>query len=619
MSFLKKFASNKLGVLTYKGTWDANANLPELNSGLGVSGNYYIVSVAGTTLIDGVSNWEVGDWIIYNSLEWQRLNTADNTVQNSEKGSPDGVATLDGNGKIPSSQLPDLSAPVTSVNGEIGDVVLDTDDVSEGAINKYFSDALAQTAAVVDSMAGSQTNQAPSVSSVKGAIQFRPEYSRYVAYNGSDSTGNGSEAAPYRTVQAAMDSLPAPVAGANIEDCVIYIYPGVYNETLSWTRSNTHLVGLQAPRKNIQAVSIKGGIDFAIGIAEPGGIFANISSISNILVANLLGGTRNVLNYTGNQQVILQLINSQVHQTSAGYSAVSMNNTAPSLSRLYLDNTVINCVGTGAGHALDLIKGQLFSAFNSEIYRLYSTDVSARAIKMSNNSVVSSISNSQIISDKDYVIEMAGTGGFTAALSLIQNGTANKSGILIAAGTVCTVLNCSFNIAAGTGKAIDGSAGAVIYYASNIYLANTSVASAITKLQAAIDTTTSVITEGSNQYFTTARARTAAVVNSTAGSETDQAPSISAMKAYVAANTISGVVRYGTSPMTSQVSTFTVSFSDIGSTSYVVLMDISNTVDTTPRHLSSVITAKASNSFSFTTSQTTDSANYVVNYYIIKL
>jgi hypothetical protein len=580
----------------------------------------------------------------------------------SQKGVANGVATLDGSGLIPTSQIPFSAAPVTSVNGEIGDVVLDTDDVSEGAINKYFSDALAQTAAVinstagsetnqaasvqamknyvaasspvlsvngetgtvsldsgeipegsnlyftdgraqtaavvnssagsettqaasvqamkdyvaasspvlsvngesgtvsldsgeipegsnlyftdgraqtaavVDSMAGSQTNQAPSVSSVKGAIQFRPEYSRYVAYNGSDSTGNGSQAAPYRTIQAAMDSLPAPVAGANIEDCVIYIYPGVYNEALSWTRSNTHLVGLQAPRKNIQAVSIKGGIDFNIAIAEPGGMFANISSVSNILIASVSGGTRNVINYNGSNQVVLQLVNSQVYQDSVGYSAISMNNTASSLSRLYLDNTVVQCVGTGAGHALDLIKGNLFSAFNSEIYRLYSTDVSARAIKLSNNSTVANISNGQVIADKDYVIEMAGTGNFTAALTLIQNSTSNKSGILIAAGTVCTVLNCSFNIPAGTGKAIDGSAGAVLYYASNIYLANTSVASAITKLQAATDTTTSVITEGSNQYFTTARARTAAVVNSTAGSETDQAPSVAAVKSYISAS-----------------------------------------------------------------------------------
>ena len=85
---------------------------------------------------------------------------------------------------------------VLSVNGQTGTVSLDTDDITEGATNKYFSDTLARgaftagtgisittgtiastitqytdtlakTASVVDSMVGSQTDQAPSVSSVK--------------------------------------------------------------------------------------------------------------------------------------------------------------------------------------------------------------------------------------------------------------------------------------------------------------------------------------------------------------------------------------------------------------------------------------------------------------------
>ena len=89
-----------------------------------------------------------------------------------------------------------VSGAVVSVNGQTGTVSLDTDDVSEGATNKYFSDTLARgaftagtgisittgtiastitqytdtlakTASVVDSMAGSQTDRAPSVSSVK--------------------------------------------------------------------------------------------------------------------------------------------------------------------------------------------------------------------------------------------------------------------------------------------------------------------------------------------------------------------------------------------------------------------------------------------------------------------
>ena len=48
---------------TYQGVWDANANNPSLASGVGTTGDYYIVSVAGTTTLDGISSWEIGDEI----------------------------------------------------------------------------------------------------------------------------------------------------------------------------------------------------------------------------------------------------------------------------------------------------------------------------------------------------------------------------------------------------------------------------------------------------------------------------------------------------------------------------------------------------------------------------
>jgi hypothetical protein len=54
---------------------------------------------------------------------------------------------------------------------------------------------------------------------------------------------------------------------------------------------------------------------------------------------------------------------------------------------------------------------------------------------------------------------------------------------------------------------------------------------------------TAAVPESGSLYFTDARAKTAAVVNSTAGNQTDQAPSVSAMKAYVTAQG-GGVVSY---------------------------------------------------------------------------
>jgi hypothetical protein len=58
---------------TYKGTWNASTNTPALASSVGVQGNYYIVSVAGSTNLNGETNWGVGDWAIFNGTTWQKV------------------------------------------------------------------------------------------------------------------------------------------------------------------------------------------------------------------------------------------------------------------------------------------------------------------------------------------------------------------------------------------------------------------------------------------------------------------------------------------------------------------------------------------------------------------
>jgi hypothetical protein len=65
--------TNSIGALNYKGTWDANANSPALTSSVGTKGDYYVVGTAGSTNLNGISNWGVGDWAAYNGSVWQRV------------------------------------------------------------------------------------------------------------------------------------------------------------------------------------------------------------------------------------------------------------------------------------------------------------------------------------------------------------------------------------------------------------------------------------------------------------------------------------------------------------------------------------------------------------------
>lgn len=125
-----------------------------------------------------------------------------NYVLTSAVGSASGVCPLNASTKIDATYLPSYvddvveyanlaGFPVTGETGKIY-VALDsnktyrwsgsayveisagpssTDAVPEGVVNFYFTDTKARTAAVVNSMAGSETNQAPSVSSVKTFIE----------------------------------------------------------------------------------------------------------------------------------------------------------------------------------------------------------------------------------------------------------------------------------------------------------------------------------------------------------------------------------------------------------------------------------------------------------------
>ena len=98
------------GGAIYQGTWNALTNTPTLTSGVGVQGYYYIVSVAGNTVLDGISDWNVGDWAIFDGTAWQQVDNTDTVV---------------------------------SVNGQVGIVVLTTTDIAEGT-NLYYTDTRAR-------------------------------------------------------------------------------------------------------------------------------------------------------------------------------------------------------------------------------------------------------------------------------------------------------------------------------------------------------------------------------------------------------------------------------------------------------------------------------------------
>lgn len=173
-----------VGSLSYQGTWDASTNTPHLASGVGTSGFYYKVSVAGSTMLDGINVWNIGDTPVYSGTAWEKLDglsndvlsvagktgvvvlvkadvglaNVDNTsdvnkpvstaqataltgkVATSSVGAANGVASLDSGGKVPLGQIPSsVSSPAWGVI--VGTLSAQT-DLSTALAAKYVKPGL---------------------------------------------------------------------------------------------------------------------------------------------------------------------------------------------------------------------------------------------------------------------------------------------------------------------------------------------------------------------------------------------------------------------------------------------------------------------------------------------
>lgn len=110
-----------LGATVYKGVWNATTNSPVLASGVGVAGNYYIVNVAGTTTLDGISSWNVGDTAIFSGSVWNKITSTAGVTSVAGKTGAVTLAASDltngttGSGAVVLANTPTLIAPVLGI------------------------------------------------------------------------------------------------------------------------------------------------------------------------------------------------------------------------------------------------------------------------------------------------------------------------------------------------------------------------------------------------------------------------------------------------------------------------------------------------------------------------
>lgn len=108
---------------------------------------------------------------------------------------------------------------IQSVNGQVGIVELDTDDIDEGSINQYFTELRARDATVSDSIIDGITNVAPSQNAVYDALALKYDASNPDGF--VDAAGAAS-AAPVQSVNTQTGDVV--LDSDNIEEGDLNLY-----------------------------------------------------------------------------------------------------------------------------------------------------------------------------------------------------------------------------------------------------------------------------------------------------------------------------------------------------------------------------------------------------------
>ena len=275
------------GGLSYQGTWNASTNTPALASGVGTNGYYYIVATAGSTNLDGITDWQIGDWLMFNGSVWQKI---------------------------------DQSNLVTSVNGQTGAVSLTTTNINEGT-NLYYTDARARasvsagTGISYSSATGVITNSAPD------------QTVSLTAGTGINTSGTYPS---FTITNSAPDQTVALTAGTGISTSGTYpnftITNSAPDQTVSLAGAGTTSISGTYPSFTVTSndqytgtVTSVGGTGTVNGISLSG----TVTSSGNLT----LGGTLSGVSLTTQVSGTLPIANGGTGQTTAN---AAFNALAPS-------------------------------------------------------------------------------------------------------------------------------------------------------------------------------------------------------------------------------------------------------------------------------------------------
>ena len=310
--------SNAIGALNYKGTWDASTNTPTLVSSVGTKGDYYVVSVAGNTDLNGTTLWGVGDMAVFNGSIWQKTDGGDTSIVTS--------LTVTGlTGYMYANNASPATASVTIPVANVAGAVANTVNVLAGGL---LSGGGALTSNVTISLTsvpsgnvtglGTMATQNANAVAITGGNVTADVITASTKFVGTNYDASGSGGGALRTSGGTSVLQWGGGGGVNMTlNGAFNMNPANYTVTISPTGTGTLTVN-PATTGTINNVIIG-------GTTAAAGTFTNLTSAN----VSITGGTINVqsTNLVSTTSSTATFATASLPLVPAGYIQVDLNGT----------------------------------------------------------------------------------------------------------------------------------------------------------------------------------------------------------------------------------------------------------------------------------------------------
>ena len=405
---ISQLPSAVLGALSYQGTWNASTNTPTLTSSVGTKGYYYVVNVAGSTNLNGITDWQVGDWAVYNGTAWQKI---DNTDAVTSVNGYTGTVVLNAAdvGAVPytgATGAVDLNAKTLTNVSRLGinstavpDILLraygDNNSTSRISIRGYSNDANSSSMRVAKFRGTFASPQAPLSGDSLGKFEL-------AGYGTTSSTGY-----PQASIEGvATENWGATARGAK---ALIKVTPNTTTTQVTALTINQDSTAVFANTVTANGVLLTGNTGTVTSVAATAGTGISVSG-SPITTS----GTLTITNTAPDQTVVLTA--GTGISTSGTYPNFTITNTSPS------SGGTVTSITAGTGLSGGTITSSGTIAIDSTVATLTGAQTLTNKTISGANNTFSNIGNSSLTNS-----------------AITINGTSTSLGGSISVGTVTSV------------------------------------------------------------------------------------------------------------------------------------------------------------------------------------